>query len=68
VRTCCTTPAAFGGFNRSWLLLQFLKKGTERELQTGRILEVDGYKRKDAAKWPDGPVFAFRLVQGLEDV
>ena len=39
------------------------KSGLPAALQPGDVLEVDGFKRLNAAKYPGGPQCAFQLVQ-----
>ena len=39
------------------------RKGAVLALELGDIVEVDGFKRLNVRKYPDGPQFGFRLVQ-----
>ena len=38
------------------------RKGAVLALELGDIIEVDGFKRLNPRKYPDGPQFGFRLV------
>jgi hypothetical protein len=40
-----------------------LKKGEQHVLLTHDILEIDGFKRKNLAKFPEGPRYGYRLVE-----
>ena len=40
-----------------------LKKGDQHELLPHDIIEIDGFKRKNAVKFPDGPRFGYVLIE-----
>ena len=38
------------------------KGGGSARLFVGDLLELDGFKRGDSAKFPDGPIHCFRII------
>ena len=67
------THVAAGGINpiavvrATGQILLLRKGGGSTRLFVGDTLEIDGFKRSDSTKFPNGPTFAFSIVTCPDD-